>query len=753
MNRRILIAILKSNIILFCCMLLSISTRAEIRCNPLLGDHMVLQRGIPQKIAGWTSINTNIEVWFKKKKYLTTSNNDGQWEVNLPASKAGGPYTIQINSVEDTVYITDILIGDVWVCSGQSNMLMTVADSKNADKEILSSDNDKIRFFNVPHGISSKTEYVLDSGQWKVACPNTIGNSSAVGYFFARELYQRINIPIGIVNSAWNGSTIEHWMIQESNTIKNQNRTPKDIKDKKNLLRYYDLVEKIKLRFPDITNEERGVQDCEPKWAMPDWSTDDWLEIPVPMAWENSIGQFNGKAWYRKTIELSKNEANQPIELNLGTIDESDITWINGKEVGRITNDIFKDRIYTVPASYLKAGKNIISIQVTDTDGNGGLRGMRNQFFVKTIDKDISLVGKWKFMPDSYQEPGFLIAPYKINGGLYNKMIHPLTDFPIKGVIWYQGEGNTLTDESSFNYRNQLRKLIDGWRSKWKIGDFPFLYVQLPNFSKSYNFPTESQWAILRASQTDVLKHKNTGQAVTIDLGDAKSVHPKNKQDIGLRLALTACGMVYDKKEDFLSPIYKQHQIKKDTIIISFDNIGKGLMVRDKYGYVNGFSIAGKNQKYLWAEAMLSDNQVRVWNEKITNPISVRYAWANNPDDVNLYTIDGLPVTPFQIIPKKKIKSPTYKSHSIEGNSVRIRFNNLEKGLKIKNRYGYIKGFSIAGADEKFHWAKAKLSQNSIVVSSSKVKSPVFIRYEIADDNLFSSAGLNIQPFEIDLSY
>lgn len=552
-------------------------------------------------------------------------------------------YTIDVTSGKEKITYNDVLVGDVWLCSGQSNMEWPLINTENADEEISQAKDQYIRHFKVPKSSAISPENTLAGGTWEVASQETVGQFTAVGYYFAKYIRKTQDIPIALLNSSWGGSRIEPWMNAKTLNIENLEHYLENILDSENsgLEKFADNLRE-KFTYLKKENVDYSTSD----WASIDLNTSDWQDIKVPSLWE-TVGykDFDGTAWYRTTFSLKKDEAKNTITLGLSMIDDSDYVWINGVKIGETIQSYSEKRVYTIDAKKLKEGKNTIAIKVDDT-GGGGIYGNEEDLFIKTSHKTLSLVKPWKFKISSYIKPQKNVNHIAMM--LYNKMIYPIINFPIKGAIWYQGESNANTLEDAKEYASLFPNMIKQWRNEWNIGDFPFLWVQLANFKEAENANTDSNWAHLRNAQSNTLNLPNTAEAVIIDIGDAKDIHPRNKKDVGYRLSLGARKLAYNEDIVYSSPRYKSHKIVDNTIEIEFNHIGSGLTTKDKYGYVKGFTIAGANGNFVWAKAKISDNKVIVWSDKIEKPKHVKYAWANNPDDANLKNKEGLPATPFK---------------------------------------------------------------------------------------------------------
>lgn len=607
---------------------------------------MVLQRRKPIAIWGSAPAKTQVSIGFRGHTTRTTSNATGSWMAKLPAGEAGGPFELTVRAADAHIDLHSVLVGDVWVASGQSNMEFVVSQGNNAAQEIAAANDSLIRQFKVPNSWSNDPEDDLAGGAWTPADPQHVGDFTAVGYFFARELRKTVKVPIGIVNTTWGGSNIETWISRGAQHISDSAWSE--------LLRADDARSKqtrdaLRAKLGALPTKDSGLVNGTAPWADPSLDDRGWSDMPVPSYWEDhGYTGMDGVAWYRVAFDVTDAEQRDGATINLAAIDDDDITWVNGVEVGR-TVGYNVSRAYHVPPTALRVGRNVLAVRVSDGGGGGGINGPVSLAFGNAAPR--SLAGTWHFKVGevSFQADGQQIN--KVPSVLYNKMLHPILPSTIIGVLWYQGESNANNMQQATAYRDQFKTLITSWRREWDSGrdTFPFLWVQLPNFGKADTIPpSAAAWATQRESMTAALSLPKTGQAITIDVGDATNLHPRNKQDVGLRLALVARKVAYGERVLASGPTYRSHSIRGDTIVVAFNDVGGGLASRLTNGRVGGFAIAGADRKFAWAQAKIVGNTVDVWSEEVKNPVAVRYAWANNPDRASLYNREQLPAAPFR---------------------------------------------------------------------------------------------------------
>ncbi|MEZ0536626.1 sialate O-acetylesterase [Caldicellulosiruptoraceae bacterium PP1] len=620
----------------------------ELRIPKIINDGMILQREKEIKIWGWAVPNEKVSINFLGNSYTSLADDKGMWEVTLPAMAAGGPYIMEIKSNDKTIIIEDILIGDVWICSGQSNMVLPMERVKDRYQDQFENcDNPYIRQFIVPDKYNFKgPDEDFEGGTWEQLNNETIYRFSAVGYFFAKAIYEKYKIPIGLIKACVGGTPIEAWMSPDLMSEFPENvEIIEKLKDD-NYIQTVKTEEEIKVNnwYNSINDNDEGLKDSLDAWFNTNINTSDWKTAFLPASWEEiGLNKLIGAVWFRKEVDVPINMIGKPAKLYLGTIVDSDLTYVNGVLVGS-TSYRYPPRKYNIPPNILKLGKNVIVTRVISNDGNGEFIKDKD-YMLFTEDFKINLEGYWQYKVGAKIDepiPNITFFQYKPTG-LFNGMIAPMIKYNIKGILWYQGESNT---DDPQGYCKKLCSLIIDWRKKWGDENLPFLYVQLANYMKASEYPSESNWAKLRDEQRKALCLNNTGMAVAIDVGEWNDLHPLNKKDVGKRLALLAQKIAYNEKNIVASgPLYKSMKIDGNKIIIEFSEIGSGLCMKsDKLKH---FSISNKNKEFLWANAIIEGNKVIVWNENVSEPVAVRYAWADNPEGANLYNKEGLPASPF----------------------------------------------------------------------------------------------------------
>lgn len=636
-------------VVVICIILTAAQGFSAVSLPRILGSNMVLQRDQDVKIWGWADPGEKVKVTFSGQNLTTKADKTGSWLVTFAPMKAGGPYEMLIQG-KNLIRLENILIGDVWVCSGQSNMEWPLSNSNNPDEEILAANYPEIRLFEVSNNVQLTPARDLPSGEWKVCSSATVPNFSAVGYFFGRMIHQELDVPVGLISSNWGGTNVETWMSREkASEDAEMKEAIKDITG----LNPEKVVEELERRRKDLLSSlgvlEEGIVDGKPVWAAEDAELSKWKPMEVPGLWETKgLRDLDGVVWFRRTFELTEEQASGRIILKLGPIDDGDITFVNGMEVGRTANAYADSRNYGVDANVLRPGKNTIVVRIEDYQGGGGFWGSPADMNVRTINGSVPLAGEWMYRVSSAGlsiSPQASISPNSKPTLLFNGMIYPLLNYSIRGAIWYQGESNT---ERAYRYRKLFPMLINDWRNQWNNPELGFYFVQLANYMKVQDQPAESSWAELREAQSMVQSMPLTGMAVAIDIGDANDIHPRNKQDVGRRLALAALKHTYGKDIVYSGPVLKNMEINASSVILEFDPMGSELTVTNKYGYVMGFAVAGEDRIFHWAQGVKYDNKIYLRCEEVKNPVAVRYAWGDNPDDANVFNAAGLPAAPFR---------------------------------------------------------------------------------------------------------
>jgi sialate O-acetylesterase len=615
--------------------------KADLHLNSLFQNNAVLQRGVRVPVWGTAGDGEKITVTFAGQTVTTIATN-GAWKVWLQPMPANAtPQTLTVAG-DTTCTITNVLVGDVWVAGGQSNMERQLGP-RPPQPEIIgwqeaaaAANYPDIHEFYVPEHLADAP--AADAGgNWTVCSPRTAPDFCAVGFFFARDLYQVEKVPVGILFSAWGGTVAEAWTSADSlKTIPDFQGQIAEMSSSATGQEHYDKLLQQWYRDRDPGSGRNGNGD----WSAVSLDTTDWKSASLPVQFS---GDFDGLIWFRKVIELPDSWAGRPAVLQLGNIDDADTTWVNGVRVGA-TDDWQAQRNYPVAAGVLKPGRNVIAIRALNIDGPGGFDGKPEQMKLEVAGQPalapVPLAGDW-LSRVAIPKSNVSGVPARSGGGpnvptvLYNAMIAPLQAFPIKGVIWYQGESN---NDRARQYRTLFPLLIADWRRGWGLGDFPFLFVQIA--------PYQDMTPELREAQLLTLeKSPKTALAVTVDIGDAHNIHPAQKAPVGARLALAARALAYGEKIEYSGPLFAKMKIEGGKVVLSFTHLGGGLAAKD--GALKGFTIAGADKKFVTAEAAIQGKTVVVWSDDVKTPVAVRYGWANVPD-VNLFNRAGLPASPFR---------------------------------------------------------------------------------------------------------
>ncbi|WP_198661664.1 sialate O-acetylesterase [Lewinella sp. IMCC34183] len=623
---------------------------AQVRLPRLISDGMVLQRDQDLTLWGWASPGERIQIEVAEQRIRTRADENGRWSAALPAQPAGGPFEMRL-SASNELTVSNIMFGDVWVCSGQSNMTVPLERVKEVyPEDIAAADYPAIREFFVPTMTElSGPREDFPEGSWQSVTPETVMPMSAIGFFFARRLYETYGVPIGIINTAVGGTPIEAWTSAEG--LREFPELERTIERNRDTAFIRSVTGGGRAQRPSgpppVTDE--GLRN---EWYSPDYSPQGWQTINIPGYWEDQgISDLNGSVWYRREVDIPAAWAGQELKLFMGRIVDADVMYVNGQEIGNITYQ-YPPRRYTVPAGLLKAGKNLFVVRVMNYGGKGGF--VPDKPYVLTDGRDsLDLKGTWEYKVGEVFAPrswgggggGFAFSAQNQPAALYNAMMAPITSFGVRGFTWYQGESNVGRAQDYYDY---LPALITDWRAQFGQGELPFLTVQLANFQDATYLPVESQWAVLRDAQLQSLALPNTGVAVTTDIGEWNDIHPLNKLDVAERLALEARHVAYG--EDTLTysgPRYRSAIVAGDSVRIRFDQTGAGLTTTDGLA-PQYFAIAGYDRRYTWAKARIEGDEVVVWSEEVSDPRFVRYAWADNPVGANLTNETGIPASPFQ---------------------------------------------------------------------------------------------------------
>lgn len=645
-------------------LLATMQLHAAVALPPFFSDNMVLQRNSEVKFWGRAARNSTVTIvtsW-NGKTTKTTADAQGSWEATLRTPKAGGPYKITISDGEPSV-LNNVLIGEVWLCTGQSNMELRIDDKVIGweEEKANASKLTNVRLLQVEKRTSIKPtdDITIYNGGWQECSAESIANFTAAGYFFGKYLSEALKVPVGLIETCWGGTVAEAWTsgpslrdIPEFNDRLDVLKDAPETKEAQEKLYQDQLVQ----WESDMKRYDKGFSNGKAVWGDPSFDDSDWTDCKVPgYLQEQKIDGMHDFFWMRKTIDIPASWAGKDLTLHVGYVDDNDYTYFNGTRVGHMEGCLFK-REYKIPGSLVKAGKNTIAVRVMDTGGMSGINGDSGSIkLVKSGNEEIDLTGSWKCRPTVKfaEAPSFplnLASEANYPSILYNAMIYPLRNYKVKGAIWYQGESNT---SKAAQYKDLLPLMIRDWRKTFGC-ELPFYIVQLANYMKVQTGAEESEWAMLREAQLETSRTlENTGLAVTIDIGEELDIHPKNKNEVGRRLFLNAMAGTYGQNGlEYSGPIYEGYTISGNEIKIRFSHTTGGLKAysydtKSEMPVLEGFYIAGGDHVFHKADAKIEGDTVVVTSPDVPFPAAVRYAWANNPI-CNLYNGKNLPASPFR---------------------------------------------------------------------------------------------------------
>ena len=625
------------------------SSIAQVSIASIFSDNMVLQRNVNIPVWGSAKANEKVEITFHNQKKTAKADKAGKWNIQLDKESAGGPYVLIVKG-KNTIEIKNVLVGEVWILSGQSNMEWTVGQSDNASSEIAKANYPNIRHIKVPKEINLKPNQTLNNVKWSVCSPKTVSDFSGIGYFYAKQLQDKLHIPIGIINASWGGTNIETWISKEgfeSNGNPNDSVQAKYFKEiisqmpKDNLNTLLDLKMVANQNRIEKLQKSKLTTENVPFYKELNYNDASWLELQQPGNWEEqSLGDFDGVVWLRKHFILNKEDLNAINTIEFPAIDDNDETYINGIKIGETSGWDIK-RSYQFLSKILKVGDNVIAVRVIDNSGGGGIHGKKEVLKLKLGTKEIPLNGTWKFQVEAIKNT---INENEFPSLCYNAMINPLIPFAFKGVLWYQGESNAMR---AYQYNKTFPLLINDWRTKWNT-NFPFYFVQLATYKTQGNSNEGCPWAELREAQTNTLQVQNTAMVVTTDIGDPNDIHPTNKQEVGRRLASVALNNLYNQKMICGGPTFVSFKNNQNKTTIVFDSKGSGLKTSNNNAFISGFEVAGDNQVFYPAVAFLKDDKVILTCEKVLNPIAIRFGWIGDASNCNLINKEGYPAVPFR---------------------------------------------------------------------------------------------------------
>jgi sialate O-acetylesterase len=632
-----------SKILIALVLLLTITTDvlAKVKLPQIFGSNMVLQRDRPITLWGWADPGEKISISFRGSDYTAQANGQGKWQTEIKSSPAGGPFVLKINEL----ILDNILLGDVFLCSGQSNMAFLLMKADGGEKDIANAANQNIRVFNVNRDIEFQPlDDLTKKTPWQLCGPQSVGKFSAVAYYMGRKLQKELNVPIGLISSAYGGTVIEGFISASSlDTIARLKSILNEIGQKNQKQYLADKMvelEKTQGKLNQYSNADVLWDTINPTIPVYEKS---WAMMKLPTLWEKAgLQNVDGVIWFYRELNLNDADCQKDAFLSLGRIADQSVVFFNGMKLGSSPDSRDLLREFTISKGLLKPGLNKVLVRVANKGRNGGIWGPQGKMFFKSGSGNrVTLEGNWAY---KIQHINITVHPNDVPSSIYNAMINPLKTLQYKSVIWYQGESNAnWADE----YEGLLKNLIKDWRKVFNQPQLPIIVVQLPNYKKVPAVPeVNSAWAMLREAQEKATKQANAGLVTIIDLGLADDIHPTNKLPVGERVANKVLQLVYDQRLVADGPVFKSMKIDGSKIALTFDH-ADGLTVNKKAERSN-FMVAGEDQKYVWAQAKVEGNKVTVWNDEVKNPIAVRYAWADNPGENYLYNAAGLPMYPFR---------------------------------------------------------------------------------------------------------
>jgi sialate O-acetylesterase len=624
--------------------LLAATAQAEVRLSNVFGEHMVLQRDRPLHLWGQATPGQTLSVELGGHKASTRVGADGRWRVQLAPLPAGGPHRLLVKG-DGTVELRDVLIGDVWLLGGQSNMEWPLAATDTGPQEVASPQNPQLRQLRVPLRASVKPEAEIAPAPWVVAEPGKVGEFSAVGYHFARQMQAVQGVPIGLINTAWGGSMLETWVRRDA-ALQDPDLTPAVRALPTDNAVYGAAVRQRAEARVAAWQPGLPLKDVDASgWSAASDIDANWPTLPAPGVWEtHGLADLDGVVWMRKRIELKPEQAASAAELHLAKVDDCDETWVNGRRVGGQCG-WEQPRRYALPAGLLRAGTNWIAVRVTDTGGGGGFHGEAAEMRLDTAAGSVPLAGAWKARVEKIQAAAGPVANDAPTLG-HNGLIAPLHGLAVRGVLWYQGEENSGRAAA---YAEGFKRLIQDWRGQFGDPNMSFLFVQLAAwFPLADNRPDGNGWAELRASQAAALVLPHTGMATAIDVGDAVDIHPRNKRTVGQRLAALAMHELGLRAAPASGPRLIGQSARGGEFQLRFGDTGGGLRTARAGEPLRGFYLAGADRRWVPAEARFDGDRIVLHSPAVPAPVAARYAWVDNPSEANIVGGDGLPLPPLR---------------------------------------------------------------------------------------------------------